>query len=513
MEKKKKILYLAVTGNEGTDNHAYSNFFYALFLYAMRINKDLSDKYDVASFKRHDMVDSDNLQDSVYSCIATYDEFVVLLDQYDEKNGVFNSNVWFELGLISSQNKPILLVANKKNCSPPPFYIQNINILTFENDLISVFNEKKSECNRKANVSDWTKVKNLISSIADNDAISSFTNVIINRLKILANPFNSISSFAKIAELGFESIEDLFSERGILDMLNNKYVKAEFIPGERRAFEELTKAVEDTKETLRTSRFANQSIVAGSRENSDVHNDFMNALCTASKRVDRCDRIICNNDPSKWNDIHNALLYGSKNMRVFVRKSMYNIGFELVVIDKQVAFIHFYQLDKSGDKNSDGSTTHDNKRNIINSTLKIVGYEVCSKLSHIFDRLHHRDFSTICNDPSRTLLGIPQENDIDAFKDRGYFQMKTDPKEDIHNDRTAETTRSREIVSMFFNAFDSWYKEMLTEDKVNMVVGICSLNSQYKDKIKNSIYQYFPECADSKSSYKIDEIIKAIDET
>ena len=91
--------------------------------------------------------------------------------------------------------------------------------------------------------------------------------------------------------------------------------------------------------------------------------------------------------------------------------------------------------------------------------------------------------------------------------------MKTDPKEDIHNDRTAETTRSREIVSMFFNAFDSWYKEMLTEDKVNMVVGICSLNSQYKDKIKNSIYQYFPECADSKSSYKIDEIIKAIDET
>lgn len=123
MEKKKKILYLAVTGNECTDNHAYSNFFYALFLYAMHINKDLSDKYDVELFKRHDMIDSDNLQDSVYGCIATYDEFVVLLDQYDEKNGVFNSNVWFELGLISSQSKPILLVANKKNCSPPPFYI------------------------------------------------------------------------------------------------------------------------------------------------------------------------------------------------------------------------------------------------------------------------------------------------------------------------------------------------------------------------------------------------------
>ena len=512
MEKKKKILYLAVTGNECDDNYAYSNFFYALFLNAIHIDKDLSDKYDVESFKRHDMIDSDNLQDSVYGCIATYDEFIVLLDQYDEKNGVFNSNVWFELGLISSQNKPILLVANKKNCSPPPFYIQNINILSFGDNLIFVFNRSKNNCNRKENVLHWTNAQAFISSIANDTAISSFTNEIINRLKALSNPFNSISSFAKIAELGFGSIEELFSDRGILDMLNNKHVKAEFIPGEKKAFEELTKAVEDTKETLRTSRFANQSIVAGSRQNSVVHNDFMNALCAASKRVDRCDRIICNNDSSKWNDIHNALLYGSKNMRVFVRKSMYSIGFELVVIDNQVAFIHFYQLDKSGDKNSDGSTTHDNKRNIINSTLKIVGYEVCSKLSHIFDRLHHRDFSTTCSDPSRTLLGIPQEDDIDEFKDRGYFQMDTDPKEDIHNDRTAETARSRKIISKFFAAFKSWYKEMLTEDKINMAVGICSLDSQYKKHILDSIYQYFPECTDSKSSHKIDEIKKAIDE-
>lgn len=149
MEKKKKILYLAVTGNECADNYAYSNFFYALFLNAIHIDTDLSDKYDVESFKRHDMIDADNLQDSVYGCIATYDEFVVLLDQYDEQNGVFNSNVWFELGLISSQNKPILLVANKKNCSPPPFYIQNVNILTFNDDLISIFKSKKESCKKK----------------------------------------------------------------------------------------------------------------------------------------------------------------------------------------------------------------------------------------------------------------------------------------------------------------------------------------------------------------------------
>ena len=291
----------------------------------------------------------------------------------------------------------------------------------------------------------------------------------------------------EIAKLGFESIEDLFSERGILELLNNKFVKAEFIPGEKLAFEELIKEVKNAKESLRTTRFANQSIVTGERKNSDIHNEFMNALYEASnKDLKICDRIVCNNEPNKWDDILQVLVKSDSKMRVFVVQGEYRTGFELVIIDEKTAFIHFYQIDNHGDHDKNGDRyTHEVE--VINSTLKIQGETVCKKLANIFDRLHHIDFDTECKNPSRTLLGIPKKDTLnDEETLRGVFQL--DNNLSTKNNTGNERRKADVVIKSFIEAFNSWEFEN-KKDREYMAIGIALLDREFK----NTISEYFKD--------------------
>lgn len=126
----KKVLFFAVTNNPNIDekskrNYEYSNFVYSVCLDTLRH----MDGYSVSDFKRHDMLDVDNIRDSVYKCMSDYDTFIVLIDQDD---GSYNANVWFELGLIATQkNKTIILISKDYN-KRFPFYISDIDVVIID---------------------------------------------------------------------------------------------------------------------------------------------------------------------------------------------------------------------------------------------------------------------------------------------------------------------------------------------------------------------------------------------
>lgn len=279
----------------------------------------------------------------------------------------------------------------------------------------------------------------------------------------------------------------MFVRAGIINFIQNPGVRAEFISSERDAFVELIAEVNKAKTSLRTTRFANQSIVSGERKNSDVHHEFMNALYEASKRnLNICDRIVCNNEPSKWDDVLQVLVKSDSKMRVFVRQEEYSIGFELVIVDEKVAFIHFYQIDNHGDTDDNGDQyTHEIE--VINSTLKIHGETVCKKLANIFDRLHHRDFDTDCENPSRTLLSIPKKGKLTSVEaNRGMFQLLNHSSPE--NDTGIERDKTNDVISLFVNALESW-DFVNIQDKIYMAAGICLLDRHFE----KSLSKYFNE--------------------
>lgn len=246
----------------------------------------------------------------------------------------------------------------------------------------------------------------------------------------------------------------------IKQLTNSFSSTAEFIDGEDRAFIALSEAVMQSKYSLRTSRFANQSIV---RKPTPEQSEFMDALYEKSRVLGKkFVRIICNNHPTKWHDIFNILYRGGNGSRVYVRKIDFSIYFELVVIDEQVAFVHFYQQDRSN--SASGSNTHIGIER-INSTLRIKGRDTCIRFAKIFDRLHHRDFdSDVPKDPSRTLLGIATDApSSDELSTIGYFEIPEDTKAN-------EWVKGKMIINQFKAAFEKWH--ITGKDKINMAVGI-----------------------------------------
>lgn len=476
-DKEKKAFFIAVTDNEGSDDRAYSNFVFALCQYAIDSNEKIKQEYNVSEFKRHDMLPSGNLKDSIYGAFIEYDAFVVLLDKMDR---TYNPNVWFELGIASTQDKPIVLIA--QDGTEIPFHSNDINVIRIDQELVGSFSKIESSCRYNS------QINSIVNNLTKNGgSVSDFIEAFSSRFVFAmenGSPFNRNNDSARIKELGFGSLMHLFEESEIIELIKNPAVRADYFTGEEDAFKELIKEVSQAQSSLRTSRFANQSIVAGTRTNQDLHRRFMTELAKASKRVEKCDRIICNNEPLKWNDVLDVLV-NCGDIQVFIRKNAYSIGFELVIIDEKVAFIHFYQIDRTGDKDVNGET-YEYEKEVINSTLKIRGSSVCMKLANIFDRLHHRDFDMGCRNPSRTLLGVPQKECLtNDEKLRGVFRLPSQGF--VGGDEQRKRQRSTEVIRLFKEAFESWGLD--SKDKKNMAIGICLLDNHFED----SLSKYFSE--------------------
>lgn len=481
--EKKKVFFIAVTDKANSKNRAYSDFVLNLCLSSIS-SSDLESKVDVDSFKAQYQLCSGNIKQNLFNSLVQYDCFVVLMNDF---RGSFNPNVWFELGVVSTMNCSLVVIASEN--VKIPFDSNDIAVLRISNDLKEYFSNVCNSLNMKR--INWnTEVQKLSNNASDiskqhKDSYSDFSIDFINHLGTTlknGNPFNSLYDNAKIRSLGFNGLYDMLVKTRMINLLESNGVTAEYISGEREAFEELAREVRKAKSSLRTTRFANQSIVA--TEIKPFYNEFMEALYFASKNVDKCYRIICNNNHLKWYDIYNVLRYSGPKMKVFVRKEKYSINFELVIIDEVVAFIHFYQTNRSGDKDNESpNKRHDSSVQQIKSTLKITGSHVCRELARIFDRLHHRDIDA--NEPSdlsRTLLGVEKLSTLsEEEKRRGYFSLENYTFTD---NAIGIGKKEGKIKEMFNDALKNW--EISNTDLEIMRNGIASING--KDVNLNGSY-------------------------
>ena len=482
---KKKIMLYAATNYDKKGNMELANFVMALC--------QLSINDEIYSIDRHDLINVDNIRNSAYNSIILYDILVFLIDEYPsiEATKTFNPNVWFELGLASSQlNKQIIIISLYKDT--PPFYTSDIKPVVINSNLFEYLKEHLDEFeNSKINEIDMiARIRNkLLSELSEDNqqrnqplvyALTSFKDEFILKLDTSGNPYirqHELSQFQnKMYELGHGEIYDLLK-----NMVKN--TQAEFIDGEKAAFKKLIEEVSKAEESLLTTRFANQSIVFSSSDNAVLHNKFMQQLYGKSN-LQCFERIICNNHYSKWNDIVKIMLNG-KNIKLFIRKCEYSIGFEMVIIDSKTTFIHFYQLSHDGNQNPDG-TDYAADNQVINSTLMLSGNEVNVRMKKVFQRLHHREQ----NDPSRTLLGVPKSDELsDEQKEHGFFEL---------NYSSPDENKIGNIYRLLINSFKSWYNDMKTEnseigmrDCVNMGVGIAvATDVESSKEIANFIYEH-----------------------
>lgn len=460
---KKRITYLATTDRPDSMNRKYSDYVFENCKTALENNLGVNELYDLVEFKRHDMINANNLDSSLFNLLTDVDYYIILIDNY---NSTYNPNVWFELGVLAiTTNKPMILISQENN-NNQPFYIRNrANVLLFPkvemNEDASGYFVDEDKTNR-------TELRNFKKLLVDRVLYSK------------DSPFEALSDSFHLKNSGYKNLRDL--EAKLSEIISQTEI-AEYIDGEENAFHALTEAVNSARFSLRTSRFANESIVKHITDDDyDVkiakkQNEFMEAIFNASIRIKdnyendrytgvtyRCDRIICNNSPLKWNDVYVALTKSSDIMRVYIRKCDYSINFELVIIDDRIAFIHFYQPAYYDE-------TEDTKNNPviqkIKSTLKISDTTICTELAKIFDRLHHRDFEGDCKDLSRTLLGVEREKyEIENPKNVGFFSTK---------DRPQNTKMRAYIRDIFLNALLNWDFPNKSDDKINMLAGFISV--------------------------------------
>lgn len=487
--EKKKIFFISVIGAANSLNRAYSDGILEL------INrKSLFRDYFI---ERHDANLKEDLYESLSKAIKDneYEGYIILLDCLDNSNGICNPNVMFEFGGIKHLNKPFVVIGSHEG-EQYPFDVRGINIEQIPEVIVNYIK------NNKDNITDHI-INDFYDKLAggDKDKIRTFLEHVYDKYNVSLKKHSDNNEYINHNDI----MEEIKQIKNIVKRVSNT---AEYIDGEPAAFNAVREAVENAKYSLRTSRFANQSIVVPYSTKEQI--DFMHTLYDATRRLKQhSHRIICNNSPLKWLDIYNVLYYGGNGSKVYIRKNEFSIHFELVVIDESVAFIHFYQPDHAEVTDSD---SYDNKIEKINSTLKIQSNSICSKLSNIFNRLHHKDFNqTVPNDPSRTLLGIPTEHILgEEYVNNGCFSLPNSVPEYIHympsND---EKNRKDTIINMFKNAFQTW---PISDgcDKENMLVGIALL--ERSDSFINEMHNknIIKEDEAKKAKNKFNEQLKLI---
>lgn len=422
--RTKEIFFVAVTDKSNSKNRKYSDSIRSLCQDGINENRNDSIKYVV---NRHDMIiNGSNLKNSLFETIAENTAFIILLDQYE---GGFNPNVWFELGVISTIPEIKLMCIAKYN-TPTPFDVgSEVKIVRISEELLSLFTKQF----------DSSTVFNAANAFSDNDVeVVKFKKEIKIAFDSSDNPFTKLYEYTNLKKCyGFSSFSNFLKATGIDELLNDDNARVRYIDGEENAFAELTKAVNTAQHSLRTSRFANQSIVKDQNNNNvgAVHKNFMMALKDASYRIDGLfERIICINSSEKWYDVHTALSeFCPEKSIIYLRKSEFSIKFELVVIDEEVSFIHFYLADNPENMK--------NQPERIRSTLKITGAKISKKLADIFDRLHHRDYIAEKSvDLSRTLLGVEEDENGELLKqqeERGFLKLH---KSQVHYDSMPSET-------------------------------------------------------------------------
>lgn len=378
-----KIFFIAPIGADNSIERKCSDFvLWILNEYLNQFSIKKQDDYIITRYDTGEESNSSLITNGIIKNIIDCDLAIAFLE--------FNKpNVFYEIGLVHSVGKKCILLASKDYESPFDIFDEYLvridnylyNKIIESRDNKDLLDELYSKCNPNNEKVSTRKFRticgdlvNEIIKIIDRPLESNGILRASNQLILQQNNYLTISQL----------LNDVFNATGIKGIIERS-ATAEYIEGEGAAFTALTESINQAKNSVRTTRFANQSICSPSKENEYnlYYTKFMNSIYNFSKNNQGkdviCDRIVCNNNYQKWYDIYQTLCKTSDNMRVFVRKAEHDIYFEMVVIDEKIVFIHFYDSPKEG---------RDTRK--IRSTVKITGDAIGKRFANIFDRLHHK---------------------------------------------------------------------------------------------------------------------------
>lgn len=294
-----------------------------------------------------------NITAQVLQEIATADLVIADLSGH-------NPNVFYELALRHALNLPIIQIIARGE--PIPFDVGQTRTIRFNYQDLDDVDRCKQELEKQ------------IDNITENPAeTGSPIATVLGALEISAGK----DPLSKVNLEIMERLGNLTEQFGHLstDLLNNRDPEsepfAEYIEGQENAFAALTKVTKSARDTIRSSRYGPESVLA--------QTEYVSAI---EQRVNGTDgrpplkhyyRIVAVNNSSKQKDVNHHL--NSFCGRPFILYlTAHQNSFELVVVDETDVFIHFYKEEK-----------------VIASSLHLRGSRIANEFIEIFDRLTERD--------------------------------------------------------------------------------------------------------------------------
>ncbi|MDR2731936.1 MAG: nucleoside 2-deoxyribosyltransferase, partial [Fibromonadaceae bacterium] len=297
----KTVFVATPIGKKGTKERIHTDgMFDSIF-------RHLIDKFKCEFIRADKRASIGVISESIYSDIKNSD--VIIAD-----TKWINPNVFYEIGLAHALNKPVILMNPEEE--EPPFDIAHLKYIPYPQDIFE--NEHNSKIIDEL-------VKNLIKvfeHIKETDANPIPAKDITGITDSLSEKVDAISN----------DVKEIFLALG-------KRFNADFIEGEKDAFDALTNAIKEAKIVVKTTRFSEFTVV-------DSYPDFFAAIQSAPGHLQSgFHRIIAVNSPNKLAEVHRLVVNNPGNkLTIYLTQEKYN--FEIVIIDNKEAFIHFRDPDQ-----------------------------------------------------------------------------------------------------------------------------------------------------------------------
>lgn len=217
-----------------------------------------------------------------------------------------------------------------------------------------------------------------------------------------------VSTFLENINDKINNLEDLLKDSWTSS--EDERTLAEYIKGEDEAFTALTEAIQKSSTSVKTTRFSPYSVVNRQTKFFTTINNLM----SGNVHPVTFERIITANNKEKFTEIRKLIAANTgKEFTIYIFKIEY--GFELVVIDDEIAFIHFRQYQNKIDENRT-----DEQNQIITATLKIKKGLIAHEFSTIFDSIAHNSKDIIFEIDCKKIDDSNFAEMVNTYKDQFY---------------------------------------------------------------------------------------------
>ena len=284
-----------------------------------------------------------------------------------------NLNVFYEAGLAHALNKPVIFIG-PDNVSLPS-NVKHINHISYREDIFNNTSINSDEIDKLVQ-----KLKIVFDKIeaADKDELFDYIPYLRHCKDITPEVLSTYNNV----------IDDL---RKIIDELQSRdNVFTEYIEGESKTFDELTKAVKAARDSIFTTRFSPYT-VKGKQNTNTFYQTIKQVMDRNQEHCPReFQRIVATNHKEKLDEVLDLVRCNVGN-NFTIHLYRHELNFEIVIIDKKTVFIHFKR------KEDDRST--ENKGKLVSATLKVMNPRVAAEFEAIFHSIaKNASYSIRCND-------------------------------------------------------------------------------------------------------------------